>query len=428
MSFRKNVIFNYIGTGGVILAPILALPWYLAALGPQQFGLIGFVTTLQALLNLLDAGMSQALVRELSISHNTKETNSIQTATLLLHFERIYWLLAATVGGAILLCSGPITTQWLQLGEAVRPLGLIAIYGAAALFMAQFPGSLYRSVLVSVDRQVTLNQIMLAAAIARHVGGVLAVLQWPTLTAYLAWHVTIALAETGLRAYCAWGATGMRRKDIHWRSGHTKQVWPGIAKLATASGLGALTMQLDKLLLSHMASMEDFGYYAIAASLAGGMLQLVYPLMQASLPRAIQLKDSLPALRRLYRQIFCAIGLASSVGGIVYMTLGQSLLALWLRSPQATPKVYPLLGLLLAGAILNAFYNIGYMHWLANGKFRQILQVNLLACVLCLLLIPVMVGQFGVIGATAAWIAINVISLAASLPDLLKISHEKQVT
>jgi hypothetical protein len=48
MSLKKNILANYIGGGTVALAPILALPWYLAALGPKQFGLVSFVVMLQA--------------------------------------------------------------------------------------------------------------------------------------------------------------------------------------------------------------------------------------------------------------------------------------------------------------------------------------------------------------------------------------------
>ncbi|MDX8396292.1 MAG: hypothetical protein R8K22_07765 [Mariprofundaceae bacterium] len=43
---------NYAGTATVVIAPIFALPWYLSALGPQQFGLVGFIIMLQAVLGL----------------------------------------------------------------------------------------------------------------------------------------------------------------------------------------------------------------------------------------------------------------------------------------------------------------------------------------------------------------------------------------
>ena len=99
MSVKQNAIANYIGTGVVALAPLLALPWYLALLGPSQFGLVGFIATLQAVLGLLDAGMSQALVREVALRFTAADQARYRTANLLLGFERLYWLFALIVAG-----------------------------------------------------------------------------------------------------------------------------------------------------------------------------------------------------------------------------------------------------------------------------------------------------------------------------------------
>ena len=43
VSLRLNIFVNYIGVGAVALSSIIALPWYLSALGTKQFGLIGFI-------------------------------------------------------------------------------------------------------------------------------------------------------------------------------------------------------------------------------------------------------------------------------------------------------------------------------------------------------------------------------------------------
>ena len=77
--------------------------------------------------------------------------------------------------------------------------------------------------------------------------------------------------------------------------------------MSGAAWLGALTVQMDKIVLSRMVSIEQFGYYIIAATVAAGMLQLVYPLVQAVLPRAIQLRAEPAALRKLNIKLFWLI-------------------------------------------------------------------------------------------------------------------------
>lgn len=179
------------------------------------------------------------------------------------------------------------------------------------------------------------------------------------------------------------------------------------------------------MLLSNLIPIADFGYYVIASSAAAGVLQLVYPLMQAVLPRALRLKDDPTALRHLYGRLFGLIALAAAIGIAVYAAGGERLLGWWLKDIHAVSVVYPLLGWLLFGAIINAFYNVGYAHWLVRGRIQRILQVNLLAGVLCLLVIPPMVSRFGMVGATSGWLIINFIGFIASLPGLLKTDHER---
>jgi O-antigen/teichoic acid export membrane protein len=422
---KRNILANYLGTGTVALAPILALPWYLEALGPKQFGLIGFVVMLQAVLGLLDAGMSQALVREVAVRLDSTDAGRRSTAALLFGFERLYWLFALCAGGVTLLLAGTIATHWLNLGGLPIELGKEAIYGAAAIFAAQFPGSVYRSLLVGAQAQVALNVIMLAGALLRHVGGVLVVLVWPALSTYLIWYASIALLETLVRGGSAWRALKMNRKQVQWEIDELRPAWGLVAGMSGAAWLGALTVQMDKIVLSRMATIEQFGYYTIAATVSAGMLQLVYPLVQAALPRAIQLRGEPVALRRLSIKLVRLIALLVGSAALIFITAGGWFLDTWLKNPVAAVTVHPLLAVLLVGTGLNAFYNVGYMNWIAKEKIHRVFQVNALALVLSVMLIPLLFTWLGPIGAAFGWLAINLIGFVLSLEWLKKNQHER---
>lgn len=412
---KRNILANYLGAGTVALAPLLALPWYLAALGPSQFGLIGFIVMLQAVLGLLDAGMSQALVREIAVRFDSADTGRHSTAALLFGFERIYWLFAFFAGCATLLLADPIATHWLNLKDLPITLGREAVYGAAVIFAAQLPGSVYRSLLVAAQAQITLNAVMLGGALARHGGGVLVILYWPSLSAYLIWHASIALLETLVRGRSAWKTLGVKRKGMKWDLTELRPVWRLAASMSGVTLLGALTVQMDKIVLSRMASIEQFGYYTIAASIATGLLQLIYPLVQAVLPRAIQLRSDPVGLRRLSIKLVCLVALLVAFCALVFATLGKWLLTVWLRSPPTVEVIYPLLALLLVGTGLNAFYNVGYMNWIVHETIHRVFQVNVLALVLSVSLIPSFIAWQGTIGAALGWLTINLIGFVLSL-------------
>lgn len=421
---RRNIFANYIGAAAMVAAPVIALPWYLSILGPKQFGLISFVTALQAFLGLLDSGISQVSMREFSVRMNGTREGRHSAATLLFGFERIYWLVASCAGIITLLFSGYISSHWLVLDAGSTALGLAAVCGAAVIFTAQFPGTLYRSFLAGTQAQVTLNVIAVTGLLLRHVGGVILLTIWPKLSTYLVWQAGIAVMETAVRHHFSWKILGIRRADVAWNSTDLSAIWPAVAKMSGAVILGALTAQMDKIILSRMLPIEQFGYYAIASTISQGVLNLIYPLVQAISPRMMQLSLEPMALRALNIKLARSIAIMVIAGAAGFILLGEWVLGFWLRDAKTVAMVHPLLSILLIGSALNAFYHVGYFNWLANGQARRILLVNAVSLVVCLVVIPPLVTWQGMIGATFGFLAMNAIGLVISLEWLRPVGNK----
>lgn len=414
MSFKRNIFANYIGTGLVILAPMLALPYYLQALGSSVWGLVSFIVTLQALLSILDAGVSQALVREFA-DCNTSNIKYQKLGALLFGFERIYWIFALFVGAVVLLTSHQITHYWLKLDTLKVDQAQIAIYGAVGMFVFQFPSSVYRSLLVGTQTQVLLNKIMAVGALARYVGGVFVVMRWPILSAYLIWHVSIVAIETVVRRLYAWDTITLKRSEFAWDSILMQKMLLPVIGMSGATLLGALTVQMDKIILSGMVSVEKFGYYAIASTLAAGILQLLYPIVNAAIPYAVTLRHEPESLRRFNFRYAKLVAFMVLIFGLMFYFFGYAFLYWWLKSPVVAQQVHALLNVLLVGTGLNAFYTIGYINWVIKGQLLKVLQVNLISLIVSIISIPIMVAKLGMVGASLGWITINAVGLLFSL-------------
>ena len=123
MSVRRNIVANYLGAGISALAPILALPWYISILGPKQWGLISFIALLKGLLGLLNAGLSQALVREFA----EKVAEKKKMAILLFGFERIYWIFAIVAALLMIISAGiclKLNLNSIELNEIIPDIYL----------------------------------------------------------------------------------------------------------------------------------------------------------------------------------------------------------------------------------------------------------------------------------------------------------------
>jgi O-antigen/teichoic acid export membrane protein len=84
-----------------------------------------------------------------------------------------------------------------------------------------------------------------------------------------------------------------------------------------------------------------------------------------------------------------------------------------------------LLSVLLLGTALNAFYIVGYIHWLVLEKVHRLLLVNTAALVLSLAISPLLITRLGPIGAAFGWLAINLIGFFLSL-EWLKNPHNER--
>lgn len=417
---KKNVFANYLGTSAMILAPLLALPYYASILGTTQFGLISFVATLQAFLGLLDSGFSQVLIREFSLEKNESEDLRYKAAIIFFGFERIYWLAAIFTGLALVFFSAQISSKWLVLADDAIPLGALAVYGAAAIFIAQFPGALYRSVLTATQEQALLNYIVVIGVLIRHGGGLLLLLQWPSLYTYLIWQGLITFIETLVRAKYAWAAMKIDKQCLTWNFQILRPILSVASKMSLAVLMGALTVQMDRIVLSKMVPIDLFGLYVIASTVSQGVLSFITPLVQAFLPRIMQARDDYSKLIDLNVNLTKLIALVILVSGMCYSFFGEWFLKIWLRDTKTVSVVYELLSILLIGSVLNAFYHVGYFNWLAHRKTVCIFFVNGLSLAVCILFMPLFIDRWGMVGATFVFVIMNLLGLLVSLEWIFK--------
>jgi O-antigen/teichoic acid export membrane protein len=419
MIVRKNIAANYLGAGVAALASLLALPWYVSILGMKYWGLISFISILVGMLSLANAGLAQTLVREFS-RLSAHQYNNKKLATILFGFERVYWVFALTA--AILLClfANTIVVHWIKLGDIPPEDGRAAVYGAAALFAIMFPVSVYRSVLLGCGEQVKLNVLLSCGAIIKPFGGVLFLHFFPSIYTYLIWTVAASLIETIITARMGWGILKVKRALVGWDSIEMRKLFSFTLSLTISVILGTLTMQVDKLVLSWMLPIDRLGYYAIASSVAMGFLQLFSPIASAVLPKIVQLHDQPAALKSLNYKVFTMLLTMVTLLMLVFLLAGKPLLGHWLKDLKVVEIIYPVIILLLVGTCMNAIYNVGYMNWLAAGATNKILRVNMLSLVLSVILTPIFVAKYDILGAACGWLVINGLGLVLSFDWLAK--------
>jgi O-antigen/teichoic acid export membrane protein len=333
--------------------------------------------------------------------------------SIFLRFERRYIVCASIVFALAIAIAIPAGAMLLRDGDRF-PTDVVLL--TSLMSVAQIVGGLYRSVLIGLGRQVRFNVLLVSFTGARHFAGVAAAFWFHTVSSVATCFLSVSLLELIARRRAAVRVISSlphrERAQTDSLEGMTLAI--GATTLAIAGAVGALSTQLDRLLLAGFLGAVELGHYAIAASLSLAVLQLVYPVSSALLPKLILFKDS----KQRGNILFVTYGAMLSLLLVMWtgaIILSSGALHAWLPSVGIADSVARLFFPHLVGTSFNALCVPLYMGLLANQLDRGILIANSFALTFQVVVLVAAVPQYGAIGGAYAWIASNAVLLSTFL-------------
>jgi O-antigen/teichoic acid export membrane protein len=409
MAIKRNLIANYLGQGWVGLLGVAFIPLYIQYLGVEAFGLIGLFAVLQASLSLLDMGMTPTLSREMArFTGGSHSTQFIRD--LLRSIEFIALSIAALIAGGVALSSDWIAIHWLT-PEGLPVHVVVQAFNIMGLVIGlRLVEGIYRSCIVGLQRQVLFNIVNSLMTTLRSGGavGVLA-LASPTLEAYFIWQGMVSLLTLGVFAAVTYANLPSAGRMARFSPTALRVVWRFAGGMMGITLLALLLTQLDKILLSNLLSLREFGYYTLAATVAGGLFLLIIPITQAFYPQMCELyaQDDVKALAEIYHK---GAQLVSAIAGsvaIVIIIFSETLLQVWTQDQELAVKVAPLLSLLMLGNLLNGLVHMPHQAQLAHGWTGLSFKVNAVAVLFIVPAILWVTPRFGAEGAAWVWVSLN---------------------
>ena len=173
--------------------------------------------------------------------------------------------------------------------------------------------------------------------------------------------------------------------------------------------LALLLTQIDKVLLSKLITLEDYGYYTLAAAVAGGLGLITVPITQAIYPKIVEYiaQEKQTELVKVYHQ---GSQLVSSLLAPVSMMLiffSHDIIYLWSGDALLADKVTPTLIPLVIGSFLNCLVWMPYQLQLAYGWTSFAIKVNAIAVILLVPAIFWVAPKYGAVGAAWVWALLN---------------------
>jgi O-antigen/teichoic acid export membrane protein len=436
MSFKRNILANYASQLYVTAVGIMMVPLYVQYMGAEAYGLVGFYAMLQVWFGLLDVGLTPTMARE-SARFQGGASTALEYRRLTRALEGVFFGVALL--GCILLfaMASPMASGWLQaselpIDEITQSLQLIAFIVAL-----RWMSGLYRGVITGAEKLVWLSGFNSLVASGRFVL-VLPLLMFVSATpfAFFAFQLAMAIFEfLGL----AWMAYRLlppveHGQRIQWEWAPLKPVLKFSLSIAFTSSVWVLVTQTDKLILSKILPLADYGYFTVAVLLASGILIACSPISGALLPRLTRLQaeglelELIDAYRSATRWTVIAISPISLIlifypTEVLWVWTGNSILAM---ESAHTLKFYAL------GNALLSLSSFAYFIQYAKGNLKLHMVGNLLFLIIIIPTLIWMTNYYGVAGAGWVWAAMNFLYILLWTPvvhnKFIPMVHTKWLT
>lgn len=413
MSLRRNILANYASQLYVTAVGIVMVPLYIQYMGAEAYGLVGFFAMLQAWFNLLDMGLTPTMARE-SARYRGGAISLLDYRRLARALEGVFAAVALLGGVLLFTLAQPIAGRWLNASQLPLQEVTQALQLMAAIVALRWMCGLYRGVITGAERLVWLSGFNSVIATGRFVL-ILPVLMFVSASpqAFFSFQLGVAVLEIGGLAWMAYRLlptipAGQRNR---WEWAPLRPVLKFSLSIAFTSSVWVLVTQTDKLVLSKILPLADYGYFTVAVLVASGIMIVSGPISGALMPRMtrLQAEGQHDALIAVYRQATQIVTATAIPAALVLIFFAPQVLWAWTGNAALVQRAAPALCLYAIGYAILAVGAFPYYLQYAKGNLRLHLIGNAL---FLLLLIPSVIWaatHYGMSGAGWAWLVSNAV-------------------
>jgi len=391
---------------------IALLPLYIKHMGSEAYGLVGFFSMLQAWFGLLDLGLTPTISRE-SARYHAGAITSLTYRQLYRALSVIFIAIATLGGGALFLSSNLIATQWLNV-TTISPTDVtMAIQIMAICVALRWMCGLYRGVITGAEQLIWLSGFSALIATFRFVTVLPVMWHWGfTPFVFFTHQLIVAMFETSvfwLKSTLLLPNKNKLSAKIGWSFQPIKPVLKFALTIAFTASVWVAVTQTDKLILSGILSLEEYGYFTLAVLVANGITVISGPISSAIMPRMARLhaENNHEELIEVYRKATQLVVVIAGSAAVSIAVVAYPLLLAWTNDPIIANKAAPVLRLYAIGNGFLAIAAFPYYLQYAKGDLRYHLIGNLAMVVFLLPSIIIAAKFWGGVGAGYAWLTMN---------------------
>lgn len=411
-TLQKNIIANYASQIYVTIIGIALLPMYIKYMGSEAYGLVGFFAMLQAWFGVLDLGLTPTIGRE-TARYKGGAVSALAFRQLYRALTVIFFVVAVIGGGALFLSSKLIATKWLNVDNLPVEDIIIVLQIMAISVALRWMTGLYRGVIAGSERLVWLSGFNAMIATLRFIGVFVSMWYFGFTPLVFFLHqfaiASIEIIGLALKSEQLLPKKSQFSEAIGWSFQPIRPVLKFSLTIAFTASVWVFVTQTDKLVLSGILSLENYGYFTLAVLVANGIMVIGGPISSALMPRMARLhaENKYDEMIKVYRQATQLVAIIAGSVAITLIVTAEPLLVAWTGDLHLAEQAAPILKLYAAGNLFLCIAAFAYYLQYAKGNLRYHLIGN---AGLVVILIPSIIfaaTHFGGIGAGYVWLIMN---------------------
>ena len=401
----KNISANLLSNVWLTALMLFLTPLYILFLGVESYGLIGFYLSWVAIVGILDTGISATAVREIAwLAARPEEKGRIPV--LLRSLEVVYWGIILILGLGILTGAWFFGAGWFQLKDMPPEVVRDVLMLMAVSLVVQVPSGLYTGGLMGLQRQVECSGLLTLFGTVRGFGSIMVL--WlinPDIRIFFLWHIVAYALQTGVMRWSLWRKVRKDEHPVRFSLQVLRSIKGFAGTMMLITVLAIIMSQADKMILSRVISLEAFGFYMLAWTVASGLSRGVTPLIDAFYPQFTELVST-GDNEGLARQIRIASQLMSVLiipPAALIVFLSKPILYVWLGNDSVAEGTAPILAVMVVGTVLASCSFPALSVLYSRKRLMPVVALNLICLVILLPFLILAVVFFGAMGAAFLW-------------------------
>lgn len=406
---KRNLLANYVGQAWSAIMNFAFIPTYIKFLGIESYGLIGLFGILQAWLTLLDMGMAPTVSREMARFKGGEHT-SIYIRTLLRSIEVISFIVAFIIFLGVYFFSDWLASNWLHAKNMPTAVVSKAFSVMGFVTAIRFIEGIYRSAIIGLQKHLLLNFVNIVFSTCRGIGAVL-ILSFFSSSIYnfFLWQGLISLITVLVLLIATYKSIPTCIEKVRFSFLSLDSIKEYAGGIVGITFLSLILTQVDKILLTRMISLEDFGYYSLATTVSSILFPLIGPVIQTWFPKLAELyaAKNYELLVIKFHQGAQLVSVLLGSAAVILFFFSSYILNLWTQDPVLSQKSSFLLSMSSIACLLSGLNYIPYNIQLAYGWTSLTMKINIISIFIIVPVIYFLAKNYGAAGAISASIILT---------------------